>query len=104
MTPSLAIGFSAPANGRVVSIDQDVILTTAHATAAAAGVAFLSTNPAATIANVVTTPADSADESIIAVMQTGASYDIQIPISAGSQIFVCAGAKMQVVLYFQLIT
>src|SRR5690349_4327934 len=95
MGPSLAVQFSAAADGRAVQIDSDVILVGAHSSKAF----VISTDPKATIANQSTAPSNVLEENCIAVAN-GISVNLQIPLSLGSQIFVSCNGAGSVVLNF----
>lgn len=99
MTPTLAVQFSAAANGRKIVIDEDVLLagvTTAPNTARA----VISKDPATTIANAITAPADVIDENILAVAAGQAQIPMSVPISASQSVFVSCSAAGTVVLLF----
>lgn len=106
MTPTLSVGFSAAADGRQVTIDQDCVLISAHSSNTnAIFVALISRDPAATIANTIGTPADGVSESILAICsRAGSSVDSGIPLSGGSRLFVSANSACQIVLLFSLTT
>ena len=101
MTPTLAVQFAAAADGRQVTIDEDVALIQLHNSGSSAGV-VVSLDPKSTIANTITSPPNGFDENILAISR-GTFVDCGgVPISAGQSVFVSASAAASVVLIFLL--
>jgi hypothetical protein len=104
MTPTLAVGFGAAADGTQVKCDQDCTLLSVQVGATAATTrAVLSRDPKATIANTLTAPATQLDENLMAIVLSGTPVVMSVPLSAGQSVFVSANAACQVILNFQLL-
>jgi hypothetical protein len=99
MSPTLAIQFSAAADGRQLTADVDTVLT-AVSSPAAAKIVVVSKDKATTIANSVTGPSNVSDENILAIA-AGFQAICRVPISAGQSVFVSASAAMSAVLSFE---
>jgi hypothetical protein len=92
----VSVMFSVAADGRAVNIDRDTILSQVSTGAKAA---VVSTDPAATVANTVSAPADTQLKTAIALFPTGGSAQnlkTDFPLSGGEVIFCsCAGTFVQ---------
>jgi len=97
MTPSVAVQFSAAADARTVTVDDDAILIGAHSSKGY----VISTDPKATVANQITAPSNVNTESLI-VAANGFGVVLNVPVSAGSQLFVSCNGAGSVVLNFDL--
>jgi len=103
MTPSLAVGFSAAADGREVKIDEDCTLLSAHMAATTATVrGLVSKDPKSTAAGTISAPANSADENIICSPAANEFCFLAFPCKAGSSLFVSATGAGSVIFAFQL--
>jgi hypothetical protein len=99
VTPSLAVQFSAAANGRKITVDEDVLLLGVVPSTNA--VRFVvSKDSATTIANAITAPADTTDENIIAIVSGFTQMPMAFPLTSGSAIFVSSSAAGSLVLLF----
>ena len=101
-TRPMACGFSAAADGRAITIDRACALVAATATAA---ISLISWDPAATIANRITTPTDGQLSSILCTINTGTGspqviLQLNIPLSAGEVIYLSRSAAGVVMLFF----
>ncbi len=100
MTPTLAVQFSAAADGRKIVIDQDVVLIGVQACSNRQ--VIVSKDSATTIANSVTLPGNLTDENILAI-SAGAWVTCSVPLSAGQSVFVSSSGAGSAVLMFDLL-
>src|SRR5690242_5312302 len=96
----LSVMFSAAADGRAVVMDRDTMLSYVLHRAAS----IVSTDPAVTIANFITAPANGTTLDVISAGLPGTASPVQVrvdfPISAGMTLFVSSAQAGPVLLYF----
>ena len=91
--------FSAPADGRPVSIDRDTVLESF--TCSHSGGCVISTDPARTVTNTLATPTDAQLNNVIGASKSTAQISAAFLLSAGEMIFVSSGAAGVVLLLFR---
>ncbi len=88
--------YSAAADGRLLSIDHDTILSSV----AGPGGTLISTDPAATVSAISSAPTDQLLNSVIATLPTASQISTDFPLSAGERIFVSSSSKGAIQLFF----
>lgn len=93
----ISVSFSAARDGQSFLVEKDAVLE--YATAG--NRAVISCDPAATIANRITAPADAISHSDIAIVQSSnLQYRTAFPLSAGELIYLSVAAATVVQLFF----
>jgi hypothetical protein len=100
MPPTLAVQFSAAADGRQVTADVDTVLTGVHPSLSSVRV-VVSRDKTTTIANAITAPANVTDENIIAIAGGFPVIPLSVPVSAGQSVFVSCSAAGSAVLSWE---
>jgi hypothetical protein len=93
----VTMGFSAATSGRAFTIERDTVLQQMGSSQRG----MVSTDPAGTIANSITGPADGAFNSLISQVNAGAPALCAFPFSAGEVIYLSISAAGIIQLFFQ---